>query len=219
MGGKTLADIFREVDEDLQQQRYHELWRRYGVYVIGGAMTIVLAVAGGQGWRTYQMSAQEEDGQRFARAISAAERGEIDAAAEAFASLATEASSGYGILARFRQAAVLAKGGDREGAVRVYEGIAADSSIDSTWRDLAVIYIANRTLDSADANDLRTRLERIASEGNPWRYSARELIGLLAERTGKKEEARAIFEALAQDKMAPANLRQRAERLAAVLSR
>jgi hypothetical protein len=214
-----LADIFREVDEDLRHQRYHELWRRYGVYVIGAALTIILAVAGGQGWRAYRAAAQEEEGQRFARAISAAERGETDAAARAFASLAAEASGGYGILARFRQAAVLAEGGDQENAVRVYEDIAADSDLNSTWRDLAVIYIATRTLDSADTDKLQARLERITGEENPWRHSARELLGLLAERTGHQEEARTIFTSLAQDKTAPANLRQRADRLAAVLSR
>ena len=219
MGGKTLADIFREVDEDLRHQRYSELWGRYGTYVIGAALAIVLAVAGGQGWRTYQTSAQEEEGQRFARAIGAAERGETDAAAAAFAGLAAEASSGYAILARFRQAAVLTKGGDREGAVRVYESIAADDNFDPTWRDLAVIYIATHTLDSADAGSLRARLEQITAAESPWRHSAHELIGLLVERTGGQEEARTIFEALAQDKTAPVNLRKRAERLTAVLSR
>ena len=40
--------IFREVDEELKQERYEKLWREYRWYIIGAAIVVVAAVAGWQ---------------------------------------------------------------------------------------------------------------------------------------------------------------------------
>mgnify|MGYP006945477697 CR=1 FL=1 len=56
-GGKNksaMSDIFREVDEDLRHERYKRLWDRFGVYVIGLAVVIVLGVSGYKAWATAQ---------------------------------------------------------------------------------------------------------------------------------------------------------------------
>jgi len=45
-GGPRVADIFREIDEELRQERAEKLWRRYGNYVLGGAVAV--AKKGGQ---------------------------------------------------------------------------------------------------------------------------------------------------------------------------
>ena len=51
-----MGDIFREVDEELKQDRYEKLWRQYGKYVIAGAVLIVAAVAGWKAWESHQTS-------------------------------------------------------------------------------------------------------------------------------------------------------------------
>ena len=37
-----MSDIFREVDEDLRREQYKKLWERFGSYVIGLAVLIVV---------------------------------------------------------------------------------------------------------------------------------------------------------------------------------
>ena len=45
-------DFFREVDEAVRQDRYKELWDKYGVYALIAAGVIVAAVAGfNSDWR------------------------------------------------------------------------------------------------------------------------------------------------------------------------
>ena len=39
-------DFFREVDEAVRQDRYKELWDKYGVYALIAAGVIVAGVAG-----------------------------------------------------------------------------------------------------------------------------------------------------------------------------
>ena len=48
-----MADIFREVEEELRRDRAEELWKKYGRYVIALAALVILAVGGVQGWRAY----------------------------------------------------------------------------------------------------------------------------------------------------------------------
>ena len=43
-----MVDVFDEVEEELRQERYHALLRKWGPWVPGGAVTIVAGVAGYQ---------------------------------------------------------------------------------------------------------------------------------------------------------------------------
>ena len=43
--GFALSDIFREIDEELRRDSLAQLWKKYGHYVIGLAVLIVIATA------------------------------------------------------------------------------------------------------------------------------------------------------------------------------
>ena len=44
-----VGDLFREIDEELRQERFEKLWQNYGKYVIGAAVAVVLSVGGWKG--------------------------------------------------------------------------------------------------------------------------------------------------------------------------
>ena len=50
-----MANIFREVDEDIRKERYINLFRKYGVYVIAIIVIIVGTLAGIQFYSGYQV--------------------------------------------------------------------------------------------------------------------------------------------------------------------
>ncbi len=204
-----MADIFREVDEDLKHERYEKLWRRYGNYVIGAAVAVVLVTVGVVWWRDYQTSRQLAQGDSFARAMALATGGQRRAAADAFGGLAEEGGLGYATLARFNIAALRAERGDFAGAVAIYDEL-AETAVNETLRDLAVILSATYSLESADPAELSERLAPLTAADNPWRYSALELTALLAGRSGDREREREIFTRIAEDPGAPAGIRSRA---------
>ena len=43
-------NLFKEIDEDLRQQKYADLWKKYGKFVIGAAVALVVGVASLKGW-------------------------------------------------------------------------------------------------------------------------------------------------------------------------
>ncbi len=211
-----MAEIFREVDEDLKHERYVKLWRRYGSYVIGVAVGIVLTTAAHVGWREYHESQQLAQGNRFARAMELATEGQNREAAAAFADLAGWAAPGYATLARFKEAAVRARQGDLGGAVAIYDEL-ADSAVTKTFRDLAVVLAVAYSLDGGDPAKLSERLAPVAAADNPWRYSALELTALLARRTGDVDREREIFTRLSEDPAAPEGIRTRAGEMLRIL--
>ena len=214
-----MGDIFREIDEEMRQERFEKLWQSYGKYAMGIGVVLVLAVVGWKTWDHYSTSQREEQGLQFSAASRLAAEGKKTEAAARFARLAEEGSAGYRTLSRFHQAALRADSGDRAGAIAIYNGLANDGSLDSTLREAADVFAVTLGLDEANA-DLATfsaRLEPLMKEDGAWRYAARELAGLIALRQSDTEKAREHFQKLADDPAAPEGMRARAVQVLAVV--
>jgi hypothetical protein len=212
-----LADIFREIDEDLRRDRHVELWKRYGNYIIALALAIVVGTAVSVYWRDYKIGQREADSAAFAEARGLVQDERPDEATAAFAILEDEAVGGYALLASFQEAALLAEAGDEAGALAAYDAIAADSSADDLYRDLAKLLSVMRRIDDGDPASLAADLAPLAVDGEPWRFSARELQALLALRTGDSAKAADLLSGLADAAGAPPALRARAIELLAIL--
>ena len=142
-----------------------------------------------------------------------AESGAHGAALTAFGNLAEQGGAGYGVLARFQQAAALIATGASVDAVAVYDGVAADGSVAPLLRDLAAFYAVLHLMDTAGSSELERRLDPLIGDDNPWRYSARELAALVALRAGQTEKARKLYKALVDDPVVPTAMRARAAEL------
>jgi len=205
-----LADIFDEIEEDLRRERAKKLWERYGWIVLVAAGAVVLGVAGWRGWQWHEQRQASRAAERFLAATAAADRGEAAAAAAAFAELSREAPSGYRVLARLREAGVMAREGDTAAAVALYETLARDPGVPPLYRDLAALLAVLHQADTGDPRALADRLAPLAAPGAAFRFSAMELQAVLAERRGDHAEARRLLEALAGDPAAPDGVRRRA---------
>ena len=214
-----MGDIFREIDEELRQDKFEKLWREYGRYVIAGAVAIVIAVAGVSGWQQYQESERLADGARFSAAKASAEDGKTEDAAALFTALGRESGNSYGTLARFHEAALTAKKGDTDAAIALYDALAADLDIDAQFRDLATILSASVSANGAspDTATIGEKLQPIIDSGGTWRHSALEILGTLAHRSGDIAKAKELFKQIVDDFEAPQGLRSRAAQMLAIM--
>lgn len=212
-----MSDIFREIDEELRRENLLKLWSRYGKYVIVAAV-LALAIAGAvAAWRSHQASERRAQSGRYSAALALVREGKNADAARLFAGLSQE-SGGYGLLASFEEAELLAKSGDRKGAVAAYDRLAASSGIDREFRDLAVLLSVTHGLPDDDPKVAIERLQRLTENGNPWRASALELTAGAKLKASDRNGALDIYKALADDPSAPQRLRARAAELAAALA-
>jgi len=210
--------LLREIDDELKQENLQKLWKQYGTLIVGGALALVIGVAGFKGWQHYDLNQRAALGEQFAAAQQLAAGGKQGAAGEAFSKIAGDSSAGYAMLARFQLAALAAKNGDPDGAAKAYQAIADDQGVDAIYRDLAVVLGALNELDSkSGASALTVRAEKLAGGTGPWRFTAKEVAALSALKNGDNKTARMRYDELSKDAAVPQELKNRAREMLNVL--
>jgi hypothetical protein len=214
-----MDNFIEEVDEDLKRERYAELWRKYGTFIVGAVLLVVIAVAGSMGWRQYQLNTRIESGLEYVDAVDLAAAGKTADAIAAFQALAKGGAPGYRDLARFQEAAALVRQGNEAAAAQIYDAIAKDEGADAVFRNIALILYALNVADRAEPTGLADRLKPLTGEASPWRFSALEITALLHRRRGDVTAARSVYKKLADDERAPPRLRARAAEFLAVIGK
>ena len=158
--------IFREVDEELRGDRMRALWRRFGPYIIGAAVAVVLVVAINEGWRWWQNSNAARSSDQFYAALELAEarRHRRRRRRRSTRSIASGVG-GYPLLARFRQASLLARDGKDAEAVAAYDALAT-AETNPRLRELALVLAANLLVDSGDVAAVQQRVGGLVAPGN-----------------------------------------------------
>jgi hypothetical protein len=205
-----MADIFNEIDEDLRRERAKKLWEKYGNLVIAAAVLVVIIVAGWRAYEYYMQQQAQAAGARFQDAITLSREGKSQEAEAALTSLIGDAPSGYRSLTRFRVAAEVAVR-DPAKALQDYETLAEDASIGPLLQGVARIRAGYLMVDTASYADIAARIEPMTAAAEPWRNSAREILGLAAWKAKDLATAGKWFEAVAADKDATPTIRQRAD--------
>ena len=155
----------------------------------------------------------------YTAALDAIARGDAQESQQLLTEMATAApASGYGVLSRLQEAGVKARAGDVAGAAAIYDAMSADSRIDPLFRDLGTVLSGLATLDAADPAALAARLKPIADGKGPWRFTATELSGFVALKTGDRKSAQELFSRIANDPRAPEEARARAAAMASTLA-
>lgn len=201
-------NIFREVDEELRSDRMRALWRRFAPLVIGAAIAIVVLVAVNEGWSWYTNSQSATASDKLYGALDTADKGDVAAAEQQLDAVIAEGSGGYPVLAEFRKAALLKKSGDAAGAVAAYDALATDQS-NPRLRELALLLAAEILVDTGTVEDVQARVATMATDSDPMRRSARELLGLAQYKAGDYAAAQSNFEAILNDPLAPSPTRNR----------
>jgi hypothetical protein len=210
---ERVADIFREVDEDLRRESAERIWQKYGTYIVAAALLVIVATAAWVGWREWRESQLQADGARFAQALQSAEAGNVDPATATLDALAASGVASYPLLAELQLAAVQAEQGDTAAAVAVYRRIADDDSVRAPYKDLAVVLLALHGFETEDPQALIERLQPLTAS-SPLRFSAIELTALLHHRAGDDAKALESLSVLRDESAElPLPMRDRVDRL------
>jgi hypothetical protein len=210
-----VSDIFREVEEEVRRERFEQLWKQYGDYVIAGVALIVIAIAGFELWQRYETNQRLKASETLIAAQDLAESGDFARANPTFAVVAKDAPGGYAEMARLSEAGALVRTGHRDEAVQIYKSIAAEDS--GPMRGVALIRAGWASVEDTPKSALQTLLAPLTDPGSPWRHAAAEILAFSDYRAGAVADAQKEFQALADDKDATDTMRRRAAALAAFL--
>lgn len=214
-----MADIFeQEVDEELRKDRYNALLRRYGPWVLGVAIFIIVVVGGWQAWESWSKSQRDAASDTYVSAARLAENERWDEAGVELEQIAENGPDGYATLALMQRGAIALEQGDNDAARRFFEQAAARSP-EPLVRDLATLKAALAGFESYSTDDLANRLGRIASGENAMRHLATELIASKALSEGDYDRARREYDSIVFALDAPDGVRVRASAALALLNR
>ena len=200
--------IFREVDDELRRDRLNSVWRRYGALIIGGAVAVVLIVAGNEGWNWWQSSNATRSSDQFYAALDAENGGDLAGAQKALDQVIADGSGQYPVLARFKQASLLARQGKQPEALAAYDAL-ANAQGNTRLRSLALLFAAGLLVDKGDVPGVKQRVEGLLAPNDPLHNSAREVLGLAQYKSGDLNGARDSFEAVISDPLATNEARGR----------
>jgi hypothetical protein len=210
--------LAREIDEELRREQLLKLWERYGAHLVAAVVLLVLGIAGYKYYEQRRVAAAEAAGTSFTMAVRTAGEDKKADTQKSLEQIASSGPGGYAVLARLRLAAADREAGKTAQALSAFEAIAKEGGIDPLLTDFAQLQAATLRLDNADWTEMQNRLNGLVADGNPWRYSARELLALAAQKAGRGEDARSQFQRLVGDRDTPPSIGERARVMLAMIT-
>ncbi|WP_321446765.1 tetratricopeptide repeat protein [uncultured Cohaesibacter sp.] len=204
------SDFIREVDEELRHEQIKSMWDKFGPYVIGFALLIVLGTAADKGYEYWRQTQAAKAGDAFIEAINLSEDGKTDEALAALEQIKAEGSGGYPLLAEMRIASEKAASGDVDEAIALFKDAANNPDVQPVIQSLARIRANVLMLNQGKADEVINELTGLM-DNNGFRHSARELVMLAYLEKQDYSQAMPIAERISQDAETPPEMRQRAE--------
>lgn len=209
--------LFREINEELRQEKFGKLWKTYGNYAIAVVVLAIAGVAGYQVWHNHDLSKRAEESAQFTTALRATMENRSAEATQTFTKLAETGGNGYALISKLDLAAIKSRDGNKAEAASAYLAIAGHKDTTPELRDLALLLSVLQEIDNGDPKTLTDRIAPLVSPANPWRFNAKEFTAYLAQRMGETQRAGQLFRELADDATAPQGIRTRAAEMSAVL--
>ena len=210
--------LFQEIEDDLRQDQANRFWTNFGKYIVGAAVVLVVSVASVQGWKSYDLKQRQAAGEAFSSAQKLVSDKNLGEALEVFTKISAIGSR-YSVLAKFKSAALMRESGDLSGAINNYRQLANNNKINTYYKEMAIVIGAFVELDTKDKEaTLIAQVESLNDAKNPWRHSAREILGLNAMKNGDKSKASLFFKTIAEDATAPKEIKDRAGEMLIIVS-
>lgn len=206
-------EFIREVDEDIRQKQINDLWKKYGKFVIGIAVGIVVIVAGRAVYTSIIESKYSEQATLYSQAINM-NQAEISSALDPLLNSDVEA---YEILATFKKAEIAIANNDRAGAVKILDQFSESTSVAQIYKEMAIIQAALLELDTVSVDQIRSRLSLILNSESKYQYFASEIMALSELKAGDSGAAKSRLEALVNDENASGSIKTRAEQYLSVI--
>jgi len=203
-----VADIFREIEEEVRREQYEKLWKKYRDHLIAAGALVIIGVAGYRLYLVYEQREAERASVAYQAAGQLLESGQPRAAEPQFAALAKTAPSGYAKLSQLGQADALFAANQHNAAIRLYLQIANQS--DPYLSAVARMHAAWTIVDGAPKSEVENLLAPLTDPTNPWHYLAQEVLAYADLRAGNTAAALKSYQRLASDPNAPSSLHTRA---------
>jgi len=199
-----MANIFREVDEDIRKERYINLFRKYGVYVIAIIFIIVGTLAGIQFYSGYQVNKNE---MLFAEYINIIENNSDDTLEKLSDSGETSNIFLNGMYLLKRSDLLVASGQIDQATLLLSEAI-ENNALNKIHNDVAIYKLLMINIETLSIEEIKSYQNKLISEVDAF-YLTEELIAIKFLIEGQKEDAIKKFSELSTNNSVPIEIKNR----------
>jgi hypothetical protein len=199
-----MANIFREVDEDIRKERYINLFRKYGVYVIAIIVIIVGTLAGIQFYSGYQVNKNE---MLFAEYINIIENNSDDTLEKLSDSGNTSNLFLNGMYLLKRSDLLVASGQIDQATLLLSEAI-ENNNLNKIHNDVAIYKLLMINIETLSIEEIKSYQNKLISEVDAF-YLTEELIAIKFLIEGQKEDAIKKFSELSTNNSVPIEIKNR----------
>ncbi len=199
-----MANIFREVDEDIRKERYINLFRKYGVYAIAIIVIIVGTLAGIQFYSGYQVNKNE---MLFAEYINIIENNSDDTLEKLSDSGSTSNLFLNGMYLLKRSDLLVASGQIDQATLLLSEAI-ENNTLNKIHNDVAIYKLLMINIETLSIEEIKSYQNKLISEVDAF-YLTEELIAIKFLIEGQKEDAIKKFSELSTNNSVPIEIRNR----------
>ena len=196
-----MSDVFQEVDEDIRQERYKTIWKRYRYYFISIIMVLIIAVATNAFLRHQNFKKVNERSDKFFNAVSISNSNSDEALKllNEFSKTELKSSQYNVVLSLFIEAAINREKQDFSAALNVYSQIAKMENIDIFYIDYANLCAAETLISTGDIEAAILMLEMLIKDNSPLLLIAKEYLGYVEISKGNYEKSKTLFEEIYED--------------------
>lgn len=214
------AALLQDVDEAVRKDEMIAFMNRYGRWIAAAVLGALLAFGGYLYWGHRQSNLNGAQAEKLSIAMDQLESGQSAEAAKALKALAAEGTPAYRAAALIEQANIAASEGKLKEGAALLGQVAADTKLDQSLRDMALIRQTALEFDGLKAEAVIARMKPIMDAKDPqssWFASAAELTAVAHYQLGQMDQAGALFGRIAKlDGVAP-SLKSRAMQMAGML--
>jgi hypothetical protein len=214
------AALLQEVDEAVRKDRLDTIVQRYGRWIIGGVLAALLAFGGYLFWSHRQDQARGEQAEELIAAFEKLGANQPRAADAELQKLVDDGSPAYRAVAQMQQANIKAQGGDLKAAAALMAKIAADTKLDQSLRDLALIRQTAFEYDTLKPDAVIARMKPMVDAKDPassWFASAAEMSASAHYQLGQFDKAGALYARIAKTPDVAKSLESRSVQMAGML--
>jgi hypothetical protein len=214
------AALLQEVDEAVRKDRLDTIMQRYGRWIIGGVLAALLAFGGYLFWDHRQDAARGEQAEELIAAFEKLATNQPRAATTDLQKIAVEGGPAYRAAAQMQEANIKAQAGDLKAAAALMAKVAADTKLDQSLRDLALIRQTAFEYDTLKPETVIARMKPMVDAKDPassWFASAAELSATAHYQLGQFDQAGALYGRIAKSPDVTRSLQSRSVQMAGML--
>jgi len=208
-----MANIFNEVDEDIRKERYQNLWSKYGKYVIGFLILIVIIFSLSQYLQSKNISDNKKILDIYFTAVEAIEKKQLDSANQGLETVYNDKNKVLSALSGIKLSQTYLKNNQRDKALSVLENTYNNKSLDPIYRELALYKYIVINFENIEVDNIENMVKTVEVSGKLFSWYFQEIIGIKYLTLGNTKKANSIFTSLSLDKDTPFDLKIRLDKL------